>query len=391
MVSADDFKCAFFFHDTDYFSGGTRSLLDIIDFYTERSIMGVIAVFPSDSGSAIDYLKHKGIPTVTSHYYQIRAGIDESVLRKLLLFPKRIFQLLLSRIWMQIVTIPQLKKTHVNVVYSNTSFIIAGLWAGKEMGVPVVAHFREFGEEDHKISVWFGRKSFYKMALRYKKIICISEALKRKYESFLPSKKLIVIHDDVSSKYINQDALNRKITGQLNILIAGNLTPGKGQLTAIRSLTNLLKQRDVILYIAGNPSDIEYVNEIKKYISENHIAKNVKMLGLVKDMNELRKEMDVGIVLSEKEAFGRVTIEGMLSGLIMIASNEGGSPELIQDGVTGFLVEQNGAGLETCIKDIMKNTEMVESIRRNAFKYAKRYTEGHCAEAVASVLRGVTE
>lgn len=391
MVGAEDFKCAFFFHDTDYYSGGTRSLLDIIDFYSEKSIMGVVAVFPSGSGSAIDYLKNKGIPTVTSHYYQIRAEIDESKLRKLLLFPKRIYRLLLSRIWMQIVTIPQLKKSHINVVYSNTSFIIAGLWAGKEMGIPVVAHFREFGEEDHKIGIWFGRKRFYKLALRYKKIICISEALKSKFESFLPSKKLIVIHDDVSSKYINQDALNKELNGQLNILIAGNLIPGKGQLTVIKSLVSLLKQRDVNLYIAGNPSDTGYVNEIKKYISENNIAENVKMLGLVKDMNELRIKMDVGIVLSKKEAFGRVTIEGMLSGLIMIASNEGGSPELIQNGVTGFLVKQNGEGLEKCIKEIMKNTDTIKNIRRNAFEYAKHYTEGHCAEAVASVLRGVTE
>ena len=49
--------------------------------------------------------------------------------------------------------------------------------------------------------------------------------------------------------------------------------------------------------------------------------------------------MDVGILPSISEAFGRVTIEYMLHNLLVIASNRGANIELIEHGKTGLLYD----------------------------------------------------
>ncbi len=47
---------------------------------------------------------------------------------------------------------------------------------------------------------------------------------------------------------------------------------------------------------------------------------------------------DIHVLLSEKEAFGLVVLEAMAIGVPSVVSTAGGLPEVIQDGVTGYIV-----------------------------------------------------
>lgn len=297
-------RCAFFFHDTDFYSGGSRSLLDIIDAYIEQGNIDVVAVFPSKEGSAIEYLKKRNVDIICSHYYQIRYELSEGSIGYLKRLPMRIVRLIGSKIWVLSKTTSELRKRNVDIVYSNTSFILAGYWSAKHLHIPLIAHFREFGEEDHKIGVWIGRNAFFKIANQYDRIICISNALKAKYEKKINDDKIRVIYDDVSKKYVNwsEGEIKPDIKESFNILLAGNLTPGKGQLVVLSRLANLIKQdKKITVYIAGNPSDTAYLEKMKTLIEKWKIQNQIKFLGLVKEMNPLRKEMHVGIVLSDME------------------------------------------------------------------------------------------
>lgn len=375
-------RCAFFFHDTDFYSGGSRSLLDIIDDYIEQNNITVVAVFPSDKGSAIDYLRKRKVKIVCSHYYQIRYELNETREDFLKKLPKRIVRLIGSRLWVDIKTSQELKNCNINVIYSNTSFILAGYWAARKLHVPIIAHFREFGEEDHKIGVWIGRNNFYKIANKFDRIICISQSLKDKYKANIDERGIQVIYDDVSKDYINWTENDEKpeIKDSFNILLAGNLTPGKGQLVVLTRLAEFIKRnKNVTVYIAGNPSDTDYVNKMKSLITDTNISNQVKFLGLVKNMNLLRTKMHVGIVLSDMEAFGRVTIEGMLSGMIMIASKTGGSVELIENKVNGFLVDRDGKELERVVSYIQDNYNCLKEMQKKAYEFATGFTKSKCS------------
>ena len=380
--------CAFFFHDTDYYSGGTRSLLDIIDSYIEKNSIKLCAVFPSKSGSAVDYMKEKKVDIVCSHYYQIRYDLNETKLNFIKRLPFRLFRLICSKVWIVMFTTRQLKKRGINIIYNNTSFILAGYWAAKKMDVPVIAHFREFGEEDHKIGRWIGNDIFYKISNRYDRIICISKSLERKYASYINPNRLRVIYDDVSAKYINWNNEHKIIEKEeFNVLLAGNLTPGMGQLNVLKILSDILKNNKAInIYIAGNLSDSSYVSQIKETICIKNLQDQVKILGLVQDMNSLRAKMHVGIVFSDMEAFGRVTIEGMLSGMVMIGSDAGGSSELIDNNKTGFLVKADGSNLAATFLYVYNHYSSLYPVQQAAFIFAKKFTEGHCANLLSQNL-----
>ena len=383
----NDIQIAFFFHDTDYYSGATRSLIDLIDNYINNKKTRIILVFPSNKGSAIDYYRNKDVCIITSHYYQVRKDISESFIQSLIQLPKRLNNIVKSFFWCNLKTLPLLKKNNIDLIYINTSFNIAGYWMAKKMKVPVLAHFREFGEEDHKITIWFGRKKYYKIVQNYSHIICISEALKAKYKKFIDEKKISVVYDDISNKYINWDRKLKDISKGFNILIAGNIISGKGQLKVIKAILPLIKNNSKIkIYMAGGIGDRDYYDSIIKFVEENKIKEKIIFLGLVKDMNSLREKMHIGIVASDMEAFGRVTIEGMLSGMLMIGTNQGGTSELISDKKNGFLVDKNLKELNSIIYNIVNNYNDYYEVLLNAFDNALEYTKGNCAKNVLKVI-----
>lgn len=371
---------AFFFHDTNVYSGATMALLDLIDWYNENiSQMKIIAIFPINYGTAIDYLKKKNVEVIYSHYTNIMIDVDEPVLKRIFLYPKRKYIYIRNKAWNKLIFSKRLKKYNIDLIYSNTSVIIGPLIVAQKLNIPIISHFREFGEEDYEITPWFGRKKFYKIAQNYSEIICISKSIYEKYIKYFDKSKLKIIYDDLSKDYLNYKEKN--FLTEFNILVAGSISPGKGQLLVLKSLINILnKHKDINIYFAGSNINEEYYSAIEEYIKNNNLNEQVKYLGLVENMNKLRDKMHVGIVASEREGFGRVTIEGMLSGLIMIGRDSGGTSELIEDGKTGFLVSKNFTDLEDKLLYVYKNYDKLDSMREEAYNYATLFTQGRCAK-----------
>ena len=155
-----------------------------------------------------------------------------------------------------------------------------------------------------------------------------------------------------------------------------------------------LKQQGttVILNVAGKCADIDYKEKIEKCIEHYKIKDNVIFYGMVKDMNTLRSKMDIGIVASSLEAFGRVTIEGMLAHLCMVGCNSGGTKELIQNEKTGLLHEPNEVhNLVSILQSLNDDRDRLISIAENGFKYAEQtFTEGACSSRVLQIITDLT-
>ena len=106
-----------------------------------------------------------------------------------------------------------------------------------------------------------------------------------------------------------------------------------------------------------------------------------RIINRTKKINDFRKNMDVGIVASRSEAFGRTTIEGMLSQMLIIASNAGSNIELINDGKNGFLYElHNDKQLAKILSNINDNRLLLKEIALNGFEFAKKFTQGDTAK-----------
>jgi glycosyltransferase involved in cell wall biosynthesis len=117
------------------------------------------------------------------------------------------------------------------------------------------------------------------------------------------------------------------------IVYIGRLSPEKGLLTFLRSIT-LLKNKVRVLIIGDGPQrDI-----LEAFVKDN--LTNVEFLGYVPidKIWEIMSSARVLVLPSEcYEGFGRVIIEAYACGVPVVASNIGGIPEIVEDGVTGRL------------------------------------------------------
>lgn len=382
----------FIFHDCDFYSGATRSLLDMIDKYLVDKSVNLVALFPGIQGTAVDYLKNKGVKIISSYYPWVIASIKEPWIIKRLAFPYRLLRYYFS-VYKTYKLKDAIKHLKIDLVYTNTSTICVGGLINRFFKVPHIWHFREFVEEDHQYEYFLGRKKFYRFAYKYSdEIVIISEKMYQKYSRHIPEGKLKIIYDDVSPKYINPKshfASNEK----LELLIAGTLCETKGQYEVLQAISVLAKKGyDITLNIAGKMGS-NYFRFLSDYVSRNQLNNHVVFHGLVKNMNKLRENMDIGIVASHFEAFGRVTVEGMLSSMAMIGRDSGATSELIQDGKTGLLYEPNNIeDLVNKIEYLCNNRTEIKRLALNGYQYARdNFTAGNCSDSLLDTMWGLIQ
>lgn len=82
----------------------------------------------------------------------------------------------------------------------------------------------------------------------------------------------------------------------------------------------------------------ELRGDVEKYVSENKLESKIHLAGFRKDIPDIMKTIDVLLTPSLWEGFGIVLIEAMAAGKPCVAANTSSIPEIIEDGVNGFLV-----------------------------------------------------
>ena len=181
-----------------------------------------------------------------------------------------------------------------------------------------------------------------------------------------------LIYDGVSNKFIIKNKIYKEKHDDVKFLLAGTLQKSKGQHLAVEAM-GILKEagyKNVKLYLAGGDTT-KFSTYLKTIIEKYDISESVEYLGFVEDIKDLRRKMDVELICSESEAFGLVTVEGMLAGNLMIGSNSGATTEIIKDKVTGILYKCNDEkDLANKMKLVIDNQELIKEIGTKGQKYA---------------------
>lgn len=215
-----------------------------------------------------------------------------------------------------------------DLIHTNTSITDLGLFLSKCLNIPHVWHVREFAKEDYNLEYVWSRKS---QLMKYRKsnvVIAISKAIKKRIYELGDNISIRQIYDGVSinerySKEYFKDGITR-------FGIVGSISQGKNQMDVVYACEKLIDRgyRNFEVYIVGETAG-EYYNQIHDYIVDNEMQRYVKFTGYRNKVCEILKDMDVGIMASTMEGFGRVTIEYMANYMLVIGTNSGGTPELI--------------------------------------------------------------
>lgn len=113
---------------------------------------------------------------------------------------------------------------------------------------------------------------------------------------------------------------------------------------------------------------IALANELK-------IAECVEFRGFVNNrlLPEILPEFDVFCVLSRSESFGVAALEAQASAVPVVATHVGGLPEVVRDGVTGFLVPEDEAIIAAKIAELLRDPDL----RKQMGKAARAFVETH--------------
>ena len=287
-----------------------------------------------------------------------------------------------------------LKQEHVDIVHSNTQIVSIGNEAAYLAGIPYIIHAREMIKEDHHIDLISDDKMKFYLE-HASKVVYISDFVKNKFHKISPKTPYVVLHDGMDvNKYLlpAHDLFSKE---EVNLLMAGRISPGKGQMDAVKAIQILNKKSKIPfrLFVVGNPGnnaiDMDYLEQLKTYAS-THKLSNIEFISFT-DLTDLRKKTDISLVCSTNEAMGRVTLESMLAGCITIGADAGATPELLTDGETGYLYQSgNPDSLASRILYACEHKENAQNITENARNHVYSQFDMHrYAEEIANIYQTV--
>lgn len=181
---------------------------------------------------------------------------------------------------------------------------------------------------------------------------------------------------------------------QMEVLTVGRLDAReryKGLECVMEAVGKLAKSGIPIrLRIAGDGSDLE---RLKNYADSVAPKGTIQMLGQVTEteLTDLYRTSDIFAMPSKNEGFGLVFLEAMRFGNVCIGGRHGGTPEVIRDGVDGFLIDYGDRAMLTDILVYLySHPQVAEQIGRKAHeRAASEYTFPVMRSRWESVLRGV--
>lgn len=127
---------------------------------------------------------------------------------------------------------------------------------------------------------------------------------------------------------------------------------------------------DVHFLIAGDGTQRENLNAL---IDELDLNDNVTLLGFINDVPSMLNFIDINVISSHSESFTYSLLEGARQKKASIASRVGGLPELIKDGETGLLFDDNDIDkLSENIKKLIVDDELRNKYGEELYNYAKK-------------------
>lgn len=299
-------------------------------------------------------------------------------------------------------------KYEVDIVHVNFDIPpgpFAGLCYAKYKSKPLVVSYRgdwdgSYGSLLRQISVNLFNKSLVRSLLDSadliisptKSFINESSQLRRVREKciVIPNGVCLDEYQTTYSKEECREILN--IPQEKKILLyMGSLYPHKGPNVLIKAMVHVVKQYPDTLLLIGGAGIIEI--ELKQLVKELKLQDNIEFLGFVSGKCKVYyyKASDLFVLPSFTESFGNVNLEAMVSGLPIVASNVGGIPDVVIDGINGLLsIPGNPADLAEKILHMLDSKTLRDSFGKTGEKLSKEYSWDKIADltkkAYAEVL-----
>lgn len=219
--------------------------------------------------------------------------------------------------------------------------------------------------------MWMDKKSIVSADM----VITISRHLEDSIRAFRKD-RIITIPNAIDLSKFNPGVSPAKIECDgYRILCTGRLSPEKGQMFLIEAMKIVVSSINAHLFLLGSSNGNE-IDKLQKIVSKYGLEKRVHFISPIPydEVPSYYKAMDLIVQPSLSESFGIAILENMALGNVVLASEVGGIPELIEDGKTGFLVPPGDPILlREKIVEFLLNKIKSSQIKNNAIRKSKEF------------------
>jgi glycosyltransferase involved in cell wall biosynthesis len=260
-----------------------------------------------------------------------------------------------------------LRESRCHVVFSHGyKANILGRIAARRVGIPVVAVSRGWTGENRKVRAyeWLDRRHLKRMD----HVVCVSEgqAVKVRRWCGMPETRLTVIRNgarldafakpDVQARPKLLNFFPRLSVSQV-VLAAGRFSPEKGFSVLIEAAASFLRTNPSAAVVLLGEGVLRPVLEAG--IRARGLTDRFAVPGFRSDLDSLIAVADVVVLPSFTEGLPNVALEASAAGIPVVATAVGGTPEVIADGETGFLVPPGQPqALSAKVEELLRNAEL---------------------------------
>ncbi len=277
-----------------------------------------------------------------------------------------------------------LRKEKVSILHSHMYFSnFIGRIAGRLAGVPIII------ATEHGISLWknkfliiFDRFS-HKLSDRIITVSELSRQVRIKREK-IDKNKILTIHNfiniedfDLNEQIDQKLAARYNIQNTFNIGMMTRLTKNKRVNDAIIAMKNIGSDfPDIRLIILGEGPEKNNLIQLTKNLN---LEDKVIFTGYQSDIKSWLGLIDIFLLISKMEDFPVSLLEAMACAKPVIATKVGGIPEIVQDRITGFLINPEAPG--ELAEKIIWMVQHKEEMKKMGLR-GRNYIENHFSNEI---------
>lgn len=375
-MARKELKILFITHYASLY-GANRSLLQLVIELKQKYGVIPFVLLPCE-GELAEALKINGIKYIVSRFYPwVYVNNVKNFLRSCFFYAWNLF--LYRKIYIQI------KASNIDLIHTNSSVVALGAVLRFFLKKPHVWHLREYGRADYNLKYIGGKCLSSKVYNTGAEVfIAISKSVKDYYSSFIEPSKIRVIYNGIEQ--IPLSSYPKGSRPQVAFCCVGFVYGPKNQMLILKAADELIRHYQTTDFTITFIGDIDekYGKSLYRYIASTGLAPYIRWEGYKKEVDSFLQRMDVGIMSSRQEAFGRVTVEYMLNSMPVLATDSGANAEITVEGETGFLVPREDYRLLACrMRRLIEDRELLRRLGEEGRKRAmQRFTSSKNTEAV---------
>jgi len=264
-----------------------------------------------------------------------------------------------------------LKKGRFDILHSYLFHAnIIGRICGRIAGIPIIISSIRVCEKKKLYHLWMDKITNWMVSLE----ICVSKEVKNFTieKAGIPEYKLEIVENGISDSFL--DAVTSHRNKKAHSLVVGTiarLSRQKGIEYLLYAAKRVIEQFSDIAFIIAGKGPL--ASQLKELSIELGISDKVKFLGFKNNIPELLSVIDIFVLPSLWEGMPNVVLEAMAAGKPVIATDTGGSKDIIRSNVNGVLVEpENSEALAEAILKLLGDPAQRQRLGQSARETVKK-------------------